>query len=41
MERTSRSTKDLIVDLAITHCDEEGAWLITSADNSHVGEDID
>jgi hypothetical protein len=39
MERASRSTKDLIIGLAITHCDEEGAWLITSADECHVGED--
>lgn len=35
------SDKDVIVNLALDHIDEEGAWLITSADNSHIGEDVD
>lgn len=33
------SDKDVITNLALDHIDEEGAWLLCSADESHVGED--
>ncbi len=33
--------KNIIIDMALTHCDEEGSWLMCTADQNCVGEDVD
>lgn len=33
--------RDTITNLAIAHCEDEGAWLICPSDESKVGDDIE
>lgn len=35
------SDKDVIVNLALDYCDEEGSWLLCSSDSCNVGEDVE
>lgn len=34
------SDKNVIINLALDHCDGEGDWLITDTE-SHIGEDVE